>query len=131
MIWTEIVFICFRVFVWKLFNCKKWKKNAENGFLFGQKKGVFETCNFFLVRIQLECMKIKKSRGNLTRGPLLRLQDNARVYTAYLSVTTATNCSFELLLHPPYSHKLTPSDYHLFPNMKKVLRGKNSSPQTK
>lgn len=31
---------------------------------------------------------------------------------------------FELLEHPPYSLDLAPSDYHLFPNLKKFLGGR-------
>ena len=40
---------------------------------------------------------------------------------------------FELLPHPPYSPDLAPSDYHLFPNMKKQLRGRvfNDDDETK
>lgn len=30
---------------------------------------------------------------------------------------------FEMLPHPPYSPDLAPSDYHLFPNLKKHLGG--------
>ena len=66
----------------------------------------------------------KKGRGKLTKGPLF-LQENAKVHTAQLSVTTAANCSFELLFHQPYLPELAPLDYHLpFPNMNKIRRGK-------
>ena len=34
-------------------------------------------------------------------------------------------CGFELADHPPYSPDLTPSDYFLFPNMKKHLAEKH------
>ena len=33
-------------------------------------------------------------------------------------------CGFELIDHPPYSPDLAPSDYFLFPNLKKHLAGK-------
>jgi hypothetical protein len=33
------------------------------------------------------------------------------------------SCGWEILPHPPYSHDLIPSDFHLFPNMKMHLRG--------
>ena len=32
-------------------------------------------------------------------------------------------CGFELVQHPPYSPDLAPSDFHLFPNMKRHLAG--------
>jgi len=31
---------------------------------------------------------------------------------------------FELIVHPPYSPDLAPSDYYLFPNLKRWLQGK-------
>ena len=34
------------------------------------------------------------------------------------------DCGFELIDHPPYSPDLAPSDYFLFPNLKKHLAGK-------
>jgi histone-lysine N-methyltransferase SETMAR len=33
-------------------------------------------------------------------------------------------CGFQVLNHHPYSPDLAPSDYYLFPNIKKDLRGK-------
>jgi len=38
-------------------------------------------------------------------------------------IEKAMNCDFWLLPHRPYSSALTPSDYHLFPNLKKQLCG--------
>jgi histone-lysine N-methyltransferase SETMAR len=34
---------------------------------------------------------------------------------------------FQRLDHPPYSPDLAPSDYHLFPRLKKQLKGSNFS----
>ena len=34
---------------------------------------------------------------------------------------------FEEIRHPPYSPDLAPSDYHLFPNLKKYLCGQRFS----
>jgi len=39
-------------------------------------------------------------------------------------IEQAVNCDFSLLPQRPYSPVLTPLDYHLFPNMKKPLRGR-------
>jgi len=39
-------------------------------------------------------------------------------------IEQAVNCDFSLLPQRPYSPVLTPSYYHLFPNMKKQLRGR-------
>ena len=65
----------------------------------------------------------KKRRGKLTGG-LLFPQHDARVHSEQLSVPIASNCGFELLAHPPYSPDVAPSDYNLFPEIKKGLRGK-------
>ena len=35
---------------------------------------------------------------------------------------------FQCLDHPPYSPDLSPSDYHLFPGLKKQLNGRHFSP---
>lgn len=63
--------------------------------------------------------KIKqKRRGNLSKGILL-LQDNAPAHTSQIGVNAASECGFEILPHPPYSPDLAPSDFFLFPNLKK------------
>ena len=38
-------------------------------------------------------------------------------------MTAATECGFEILLHPPYSPDMAPSDFYLFPKMKFHLCG--------
>lgn len=65
-----------------------------------------------------------KRRGKLTKGVLL-LHDNAPVHKAKIAVSAMTSCSFEEIVHPPYSPDLAPSDYFLFPNLKKELRGRH------
>ena len=66
----------------------------------------------------------EKRRGKLTKGVLL-LHDNATVHTRRTLVTnnSARNCGLEILEHPACSPDLAPSDFYLFPNMKKELRG--------
>ena len=38
-------------------------------------------------------------------------------------MTAATECGFKILSHPPYSPKMTRSDFYLFPKLKSHLRG--------
>ncbi|QQP55123.1 Putative mariner length, partial [Caligus rogercresseyi] len=52
------------------------------------------------------------------------LQDNARVHTCVVSMAIFYELRYELLPHLPYSPDLAPSDYFLFPNLKKWLTGK-------
>ena len=51
-------------------------------------------------------------------------QDNAPAHKSAVTMAAVSGCGFELADHPPYSSDLAPSDYFLFPNMKKHLAGK-------
>lgn len=62
----------------------------------------------------------------MTAGVLL-LHDNAPVHKARIAKAAVRECGFEEINHPPYSPDLAPSDYFLFPNLKKDLRGKHFS----
>ena len=63
-----------------------------------------------------------KRRGKLSKGVLFH-QDNAPPHKAAVSIATIHQCGFEIVPHPPYSPDLAPSDYHLFPNLKKHIGG--------
>lgn len=65
----------------------------------------------------------EKRRGKLTSNVLL-LHDNAPVHMCEKAQTAIRDCGFQQLNHPPYSPDLAPSDYFLFRNLKKFLRGK-------
>ena len=58
--------------------------------------------------------------GKLTNGVLCH-QDNAPAHKSLVAMTALHDCGFELAAHPPYSPALAPSDYILFPNVKKTL----------
>ncbi|CAF4935522.1 unnamed protein product [Pieris macdunnoughi] len=68
----------------------------------------------------------EKRRGKLTKGVLL-LQDNAPVHKSKVAMAALHTHGFESLVHPPYSPDLAPSDFYLFPNLKKDLRGRKFS----
>ena len=42
-----------------------------------------------------------------------------------IAVSAMTTCSFEEIVHTPYSPDLAPSDYILFPSLKKELRDRH------
>ncbi|GBP43495.1 Histone-lysine N-methyltransferase SETMAR [Eumeta japonica] len=66
---------------------------------------------------------VQKRRGKLSRGVLF-LQDNAQsVHTARVSRQALKDTGFSEIDHPPYSPDIAPSDYFLFSNLKKELRG--------
>ena len=59
-----------------------------------------------------------KRPGKLTRE-IIFLQDNAPALTSVVAMATIHDCGFELVPHSPYSPDLAPSEFHLFPQMKK------------
>ena len=67
-----------------------------------------------------ELRSVKKRRGKLSKGILLQ-QDNARVHTCKIAMDANERNGYELILQPAYS----PSDYFLFPNLKKDIRGRH------
>lgn len=64
--------------------------------------------------------KVRKPRGL----PHWFLQDNAPVHTCQTAMEKINSAGFELVQHPPYSPDLAPSDYCLFNELKRHLRGK-------
>ena len=66
----------------------------------------------------------EKRRGRLSKGILLQ-QDNTRVHTCKIAMDAVERNGYELIPHPAYSPDLAPSDYFLFPNSKKDIRGRH------
>jgi histone-lysine N-methyltransferase SETMAR len=64
----------------------------------------------------------EKRRGKLAKGVLF-LQDNAPAPKSFIALQKLHEIGFELIDHPPYSPDLAPSDYYLFPKLKKHLKG--------
>ncbi|GFX27341.1 histone-lysine N-methyltransferase SETMAR [Trichonephila clavipes] len=63
-----------------------------------------------------------KRRGMLTKGVRFH-HDNARPHTANRTTALVERFGWEMVSHPPYSPDLAPSDFHLFPELKKNLGG--------
>ena len=66
----------------------------------------------------------EKLRGKLSEGILLQ-QDNARVHTCKIAMDAVERNGYKLIPHAAYSPDLAPSDYFLFPNLKKDIRGRH------
>ena len=75
-----------------------------------------------LLRELRQAIKSKRL-GKLTKGVLLH-QDNAPGHKSLVAMSAVHDCGFELIDHLPYSPDLAPSDYLLFPNLKKHLAEK-------
>ena len=64
----------------------------------------------------------EKRRGKLSKGVLLQ-QDNARVHTCKVAMDALERNGYEFIPNLAYSPDLAPSDFFLFPNLKKDIRG--------
>ena len=64
--------------------------------------------------------------GKATKGVLF-LHDNAPAHRALTTHKKLAYLGFQCLDHPPYSPDLAPSDYHLFPGLKKQLKVRHFS----
>jgi len=71
--------------------------------------------------VQLKNILKEKSRGKFIKGVLF-LHDNAPARRALATQKKVAYLGFQ-----PYSPDLAPSDYHLFPGLKKQLKGRHFS----
>ncbi len=70
-----------------------------------------------------QAIKIKRP-GKLSKKIVL-LHDNARPHVAALVTSLLKDFDWTVFSHPPYSPDLAPSDFHLFPSLKKWLGGRH------
>jgi len=68
--------------------------------------------------VQLKDILKEKRRGKVTKVVLF-LHDNTPAHRALATQNKLAYLGFQCLDHPPYSPDLAPSDYHLFPGLKK------------
>jgi len=76
--------------------------------------------------LQLKDILNEKRRGKFTKAVLF-LNDNAPTHRALATQKKLAYLGFHCLDHPPYSPDLAPSDCHLFPGLKKQLKGRHFS----
>jgi len=77
--------------------------------------------------VQLKDILKEKRRGKVTKGVLF-LHDYAPADRAFATQKKLAYLGFHCLDHPPCSPDLAPSDYHLFPGLKKKqLKGRHFS----
>jgi len=72
--------------------------------------------------VQMKDILKEKCRGKVTKGVLF-LHDNAPTHRALATQKKLAHLGFQCLDHPHYSLDLGPSDYHLFPGLKKQFKG--------
>ena len=78
------------------------------------------------VLVQLKDILKEKSRGNFTKVVSF-LYDNAPAHRALATLKKLAFQGFQCFDHLPYSPDLALSDYHLFPELKKQLKGRHFS----
>ena len=71
---------------------------------------------------QLRIAIHEKHRGKLSKGVLLQ-QDNSRVHACNVAMDAVERNGYELIPHPANSPDLAPSEFFLFPNLKKDICG--------
>jgi len=69
--------------------------------------------------VQLKDILKENSAGSSPRGSCSFLHDKTPAHRAFATQKKLTYLGFQCLDHPPYSPDLAPSDYHLFPGLKK------------
>ena len=70
---------------------------------------------------------MKEKRRRKVTKVVLFLHDNAPAHRALATQKKLAYLGFQCLDLPPYSPDLAPSDYHLFPGLKKQLKRRNFS----
>jgi len=76
--------------------------------------------------VQLKDILKEKRRGRSPRGVMF-LHDDVPAHQAFAIQKKLVYLGFECLDNPPYSPDLAPSDYHLFPGLKKQLKFRHFS----
>ena len=99
-----------------------WIKTASSSLIIFQ-RAKLSTQSITLL-VQLKDILKEKRHGKVTKGVLF-LHDNATAYQALATQKKLASLCFQCLDHLPYSPDLAPSDYHLFPGLKKQLKSRH------
>jgi histone-lysine N-methyltransferase SETMAR len=67
--------------------------------------------------------RFRRVRPGKNTSEILLQHDSACPHTSLTSREHDTKMGWTVLLHPPYSPDLAPSDFHLFGSLKDALRG--------
>jgi histone-lysine N-methyltransferase SETMAR len=90
-------------------------------------KGATITAKYYVALLdEMKQQLVSKPQSKLSKR-ILFLQDNAAPHNAAITHQKLADLHFEVLKHPAYSPDLVPSDYCLFPNLKKQLKGRKFS----
>ena len=76
---------------------------------------------------QLKILLEEKCLKLVNRKCVIFQQDNARPHVSLMTRQKLLQLGWEVLIPPPYSPDIAPSDYHLFRSLQNSLNGKNFS----
>ncbi|KAG5309408.1 SETMR methyltransferase, partial [Acromyrmex insinuator] len=84
-------------------------------------------CETLLKRNEMELflkrMIIDEEAARINRRGIVFHHDNARSHTSLITQQKLRELGWEVLMHPPYSPDIAPSDYHLFRSLQNFLNG--------
>ena len=102
----------------------EWFRSGRVIFIDYLEKGITITGAYYAALLDRLVDEIKEKRPHLTKKKNLFHDDNAPSHTSNIAQAKKHELGFESLPHPPYFPDLTPSDYYLFPNLKRWLCGR-------
>ena len=73
---------------------------------------------------QLKAALDEKPPELVNRKCIIFHQDNARPHVSLMTKQKLLKLGWEVLIHPPYSPDIVPSDFHLFRSLQNSLNGK-------
>ena len=74
---------------------------------------------------QLKAALGKKHPELVNRKCIIFHEDNAKLHVSLMTRQKLLQLGWEVLIHPPYSPDIAPSDFHLFQSLQNSLNGKN------
>ena len=85
-----------------------------------------QTINFNCFQLdQLKAALDERHRELVNGKHIIFHQDNARPHVSLMTRQKLLKLGWEVLIHPPYSPDIAPSDFHLFRSLQNSLNGKN------
>ncbi|GFY11827.1 mariner Mos1 transposase [Trichonephila clavipes] len=103
------------------------RETIKKGIIYSKLLLYGQTLNSDIYCQQLDCLKlaiVQKRPELANRRGVAFHQDNARPPTSVVTRQKLWELGWEVLMHPPYSPDLEPSDYHLFLALKDFLSDK-------
>ena len=104
-------------FAWKVLASIFWDQDGILLIHDLPKGQIIDAVYYSSLLVQLKVILKEKRRGKFTKGVLF-LHGNV---LAHRALATQKKLSFQCLDHLPYSPDLAPSDYHMFPGLKKTI----------